>query len=63
MEKSAHLSGLLQPASSNDHYDRERAATDVLTQGYWQISTSQVIPGHSNHTVNHTQIRKSSLLI
>nr|CAT02414.1 forkhead box protein [Danio rerio] len=45
VEKPAHLSGLLQPASSNDHYDCERAATEALTQGYWQISTSQVIPG------------------
>ncbi|XP_056319541.1 forkhead box protein P3a isoform X1 [Danio aesculapii] len=45
VEKPAHLPGLLQPASSNDLYDHERAATDALTQGYWQIATSQVIPG------------------
>lgn len=50
MEKPGHLSGLLEPAAcqnTNGLYDSERVAADALTQGYWQISTSQVIPGHS----------------
>lgn len=50
VEKPGHLSGLLQPAAcqnTNGLYDSERVAADALTQGYWQISTSQVIPGHS----------------
>ncbi|XP_067251128.1 forkhead box protein P3a [Chanodichthys erythropterus] len=48
VEKPGHLSGLLQPAAcqnTNGLYDSERVAADALTQGYWQISTSQVIPG------------------
>lgn len=59
VEKPGHLSGLLQPAAcqnTNGLYDSERVAADALTQGYWQISTSQVIPGHSTakHTLVHT---------
>uniref|UniRef100_A0A671MDB9 Forkhead box protein P3-like n=1 Tax=Sinocyclocheilus anshuiensis TaxID=1608454 RepID=A0A671MDB9_9TELE len=48
VEKSGHLSELLQPAAcqnANGVYDSDRAAAEALTQGYWQISTSQVIPG------------------
>ncbi|KAI2661655.1 Forkhead box protein P3 [Labeo rohita] len=48
VEKSGHLSGLLQPAAcqnANGVYDSDRAAAEALTQGYWQISTSHVIPG------------------
>ncbi|XP_055024822.2 forkhead box protein P3a isoform X1 [Misgurnus anguillicaudatus] len=47
-EELGHLSGLLQPAvcqNADGHCDSERVAADALTQGYWQISTSQVIPG------------------
>lgn len=52
MEKSGHLSELLQPAAcqnTNGVYDSDRAAAEALTQGYWQISTSQIIPGHPAH--------------
>ncbi|XP_051950454.1 forkhead box protein P3a isoform X2 [Xyrauchen texanus] len=48
LEKTRHLSGLLQPAACQNVdvlFDSERGAADALTQGYWQISTSQVIPG------------------
>ncbi|XP_043102439.1 forkhead box protein P3a isoform X3 [Puntigrus tetrazona] len=47
-EKSGHMSELLQPAAcqnANAVYDSDRAAAEALTQGYWQISTSHVIPG------------------
>lgn len=53
MGKSGQLSELLQPAAcqnANGVYDSDRAAAEALTQGYWQISTSQVIPGHPAHT-------------
>ncbi|XP_026115403.1 forkhead box protein P3-like isoform X2 [Carassius auratus] len=45
---SGHLSRLKQPAAfqnANGVYDNERAVAEPLTQGFWQISTSQVIPG------------------
>ncbi|XP_042618236.1 forkhead box protein P3-like isoform X2 [Cyprinus carpio] len=48
VENPGHLSGLLQPAAFQNAigvYDSERAAAEALTQGFWQISTSQVIPG------------------
>ncbi|XP_016136538.1 forkhead box protein P3-like [Sinocyclocheilus grahami] len=48
VENPGHLPGLLQPAAfqnTNGVYDSERAAAEALTQGFWQISTSQVIPG------------------
>lgn len=48
VDKLGHLSGLLQPAvcqNANGLYDTEQVAADALAQGYWQISTSQVIPG------------------
>ncbi|KAA0714010.1 P3 Forkhead box protein [Triplophysa tibetana] len=48
VDKQGHLSGHLQPAvcqNANGLYDTEQVASDALAQGYWQISTSQVIPG------------------
>jgi len=66
VEKRGHLSGLLQPAAcqnTNGLYDSERVAADALTQGYWQISTSQVIPGHSFYTYFQTLIQKLNMSI
>ncbi|XP_056629508.1 forkhead box protein P3a [Triplophysa dalaica] len=48
VDKLGHLSGHLQPAvcqNANGLFDTEQVASDALAQGYWQISTSQVIPG------------------